>query len=457
MDRYEAAANISESFFEPGTVPVAYVASGKVFPDALAAGPVAGLRSAPILLTNTRSLPVATSAELDRLKPGEIVVLGGPNSVDPSVESALRSFTGGGVSRIGGADRWEAAANISASYFDPGVPVAYVASGKVFPDALAAGPVAGLRGGPVLLTSPGTLPAATKAELERLQPEKIVVLGGFNTVNWWVQTDLSPYVAARPVAEYLPLPDDANTSDFTGTEVAAVSCPDEGECVAVGTYAVAGGDHAPVIWEQDGTSWAAQPAPLPADATAGQPEDLLLDVSCESVGECVAVGRYENTDGAIHELALTASASTWDVTPIDVAGAGAVGDRFWSHVSCAQGVCGAVGSQGRPGSTATSIYAHRDAGTWTAQVGIHHTDFESLECRAGMACVAIGTESGVGALPTVARWAGSSWAETRLFPETFRSTGLDVDCATDSDCLAVGTMDNGTDEGTGRPGTDRCS
>ena len=65
--------------------------------------------------------------------------------------------------RIAGADRYETAAALSRAHFFAGVPVAFVATGRNFPDALAVGPVAGIQGGPVLLTDPNFLPGPTAA------------------------------------------------------------------------------------------------------------------------------------------------------------------------------------------------------------------------------------------------------------------------------------------------------
>ena len=90
-DRYEASAQISQESFAPG-VPVAYVASGLNFPDALSGAPVAGMGNAPMLLTDDDRLPTPIAEELDRLKPKKIVVLGGTNSVNSSVEEQLGAY-----------------------------------------------------------------------------------------------------------------------------------------------------------------------------------------------------------------------------------------------------------------------------------------------------------------------------------------------------------------------------
>ena len=61
--------------------------------------------------------------------------------------------------------------------------IAYIATGGAFPDALAAGPVGGHRGGPVLLTRTDQLVTPTINELKRLKPQRIVILGGPASVS----------------------------------------------------------------------------------------------------------------------------------------------------------------------------------------------------------------------------------------------------------------------------------
>jgi putative cell wall-binding protein len=191
-DRYATAAAISAANFSPG-VAVAYVATGSNFPDALAGAAAAGSRGAPILLVTRDSIPGATAAELSRLQPGGIVVLGAAGVVSDGVLSALTAYTIGPVSRLAGADRYATAATISAATFAPGVPVAYIATGLNFPDALAGAAVAGSKGAPILLVRPDSLPGATAAELARLQPGMIVILGGTGVVNESVRTQLRAY------------------------------------------------------------------------------------------------------------------------------------------------------------------------------------------------------------------------------------------------------------------------
>lgn len=189
-DRYATAAGVSADRFPDGAATV-YVSTGGNFPDALAAGAVAGIVGAPILLVSATGVPDATATELRRLAPRTIVVLGGEAAVPPSVEQDLASFAGDGVARLAGADRYSTAVEISRRAFSPGVPVAYVATGGAFPDALAGASAAGRDGGPILLVDRDAVPSVVAAELGRLRPQRIVVLGGRAAVSTAVESELA--------------------------------------------------------------------------------------------------------------------------------------------------------------------------------------------------------------------------------------------------------------------------
>lgn len=198
-DRYATAAAVSAATFPAGSA-AAYVATGTSFPDALAGGPAAAIAGAPVLLTQPASLPSVTASELSRLRPQRIYVLGGPGAVSDAVVGSLRGFaTSGEVIRLAGADRYATAAAVSARAFAPGAPVAYVATGANFPDALAGGTAAGRQGGPVLLVGGTSIPSATAAELGRLRPQRIVVLGGPSIVSDAVLSALRGYATSGRV------------------------------------------------------------------------------------------------------------------------------------------------------------------------------------------------------------------------------------------------------------------
>jgi putative cell wall-binding protein len=191
--RQETAAAVAEDAFAPG-VPIAFVATGSNFPDALAAGVAAGVQGGPVILVEHGRLPALAVTELERLNPSRIVVAGGPGAVSSYLDGLIAPFnTGGGFGRLYGPDRYATAASISAATFSPGVAVAYVTTGANWPDALATVPHAIRARAPLLLTRGGSLPDPLKNELARLQPGRIIVVGGSGVVSDAVLAELDAY------------------------------------------------------------------------------------------------------------------------------------------------------------------------------------------------------------------------------------------------------------------------
>ena len=178
QDRFATAARVAREFAEDREVERVFVATGRSFADALGGGAAAAVLGAPLVLVERTSIPTATADVLGELAPDTITVLGGPVAITELVVTRLRSQTGANVERIAGDDRYDTAARISADAFPDTVDVVHLATGENFPDALAATPAAARAGGPLLLTRPDCLPDVVADELARLDPSRVVVLGG---------------------------------------------------------------------------------------------------------------------------------------------------------------------------------------------------------------------------------------------------------------------------------------
>ena len=182
-NRYATAASVSFNRYKSVPVPVVYIATGTGFADALSAGPAAAKQGGPVLLVAPTGIPAETASELTRLKPAKIVVVGGTGVISDKVKSDLGTYSSS-VTRRAGADRYATSATLSSTTFTTTpVPVAYVATGINFPDALAGVPAAGRQHGPILLTTKDDVPTVIMNELKRLKPTKIVVLGGSGVVS----------------------------------------------------------------------------------------------------------------------------------------------------------------------------------------------------------------------------------------------------------------------------------
>lgn len=195
-DRYATSAAIARTF--TGPVNRVFVANGQNFPDALAGSAVAARDGSPMLLVTPGSIPAVIAAELDRLDPAEIVVLGGTPSVSPVVASQLQAYTTGSVTRLGGASRYETAIQISQQFFPTGANRVYVTTGENFPDAVTAAPGAGLNGSPILLMPPTGMTPAIRAEIERLSPTELFILGDTNSISAATELNLAA-LAPTPV------------------------------------------------------------------------------------------------------------------------------------------------------------------------------------------------------------------------------------------------------------------
>jgi putative cell wall-binding protein len=287
----DTAVAISEATFADGADTV-FLATRSGYADVLGAGPAAAAAGAPILLTEAGELPASTLAELQRLSPSRIVVVGGTGAISDDVVASLQGLAAT-VERVAGADRFATAAAISADTFEPGVPVAYVATGNGFADGLVAGAAAaGDGGGPVLLTDGSTLSEATIAELERLQPGRIVVVGGTAAVG----DDVVAALGAFTDGDVTRL---AGTDRYaTAAAVASTFDPGTAVFVATGTApwdALAG---APAAAAAHAALLLTQPDGLPASTADAL--DALAPPSVTVLGGTAAVSLDTELDLARH-------------------------------------------------------------------------------------------------------------------------------------------------------------
>ena len=186
-DRYQTAGAVSAAAFTSATT--AFIATGSGFPDAIAGGSAAAIAKGPVLLVND-GVPGSTARELQRLGVSNIQVLGGSSAVSDSVVAKLRQY--GATTRIAGADRYATAAAIAKARFASAETV-YIAAGTNFPDALAAIPAATQDEAPILLVRNDGIPGPTAAQLARLRPRTVKILGGTAAVSAAVAQSLTAY------------------------------------------------------------------------------------------------------------------------------------------------------------------------------------------------------------------------------------------------------------------------
>lgn len=184
------------------------LARDDAYPDALVSGPLAGERSAPILVNPTGVLDNRVGAEIAILKrqcvdnngAGSqllVTIVGGKAAISDGIANYLMA-QGYGVERLQGIDRYQTAIAVGRKILaeskvdglhDTNV---FLATGENFPDALAAGATAAQKNGIVLLTRANVMDPLTKAYMLEIA----------NDV-WWTPTP-TVYAVGGPAAAASP-------------------------------------------------------------------------------------------------------------------------------------------------------------------------------------------------------------------------------------------------------------
>jgi hypothetical protein len=164
-NRQATAVAVSEAQFPAtGSASAVVLARADVFADALAGGPLAAAKHAPLLLTTSSSLDDVTKAEIQRVLPsgGTVYLLGGTSALSDDVAAAVTAM-GDVPTRVSGADRFGTAVAIADAMGDP--TTVFEASGAGFPDALSAVPAAIKQHAAILLTNGSAQAPATATYL----------------------------------------------------------------------------------------------------------------------------------------------------------------------------------------------------------------------------------------------------------------------------------------------------
>ena len=159
-DRYATSLEVATAALGDVSKTV-IIATGQNFPDALAAGVLAHKEDAPIILHDGSTPSAAVVKFLTDKGITDAYIICGTSAVPQAIEDALSDTLGIDVERLGGADRFATAVAVAGELgYGTGV---VLASGRNFPDALAAAPLAAASQARILLVEVGSIPAATAA------------------------------------------------------------------------------------------------------------------------------------------------------------------------------------------------------------------------------------------------------------------------------------------------------
>lgn len=210
-DDFALARSVATQVGAPTSGPfanTAIIASYSAFADALSMSPLAAKHGIPILFVSASTIPLATQQALAGLGIKHCIIAGGPGTVGPAVEWWLESkgYRGAGVAdnsmsspdtRLWGATRYDVSANAArygVAYGGMDGSGLFVASGLVWPDALAAGPLGGKQSHPVLLVQGRDLhlspPSASYLGSRRDDPPAVTFFGGFGTIPAYTRSQV---------------------------------------------------------------------------------------------------------------------------------------------------------------------------------------------------------------------------------------------------------------------------
>jgi ABC-2 type transport system ATP-binding protein len=182
-DRFATAAAVAAELAALGTgATTAYLVEGadadpsRGWPDAVTAGAPAARTGAPVLLAETDRLPEATLEALAAGGVTDVIVVGGEAAVSAAVAQQVAD-AGYAVTRFAGPDRYATSAAVAAAF--PSARTVVAATGRDWPDALAAAPAAAAWDAALVLVDGDDLrrSAATLEVVEATAFDRLVVAG----------------------------------------------------------------------------------------------------------------------------------------------------------------------------------------------------------------------------------------------------------------------------------------
>lgn len=286
--RFETAVAASRRAYPSGADSVV-IATGLDWPDALGGAALAGASGGPILLVRPDCIPLSVAEELRRLSPRSVYVLGSPAAVAPKVVSRVRASVSATatVRRLSGPDRYATAVAVASEVTRLIGPTwdgeAFVATGRGFADALAAGPLSAALPRPVYLIDDRSA-ARVAVAMKAAGARSATLLGGGPAVS---------ASAARTVSSALGGP--STTSRLAGRDRYATA-------LAIASRAVS---DAGFTWRRPGlASSVAFPDALAGSVVLGAERSPLLLAPPDGLPDSEAAALYARRAGVEGFIAL---------------------------------------------------------------------------------------------------------------------------------------------------------
>lgn len=206
-DRFATARLIADSVTAGAVARHVYIVEGadpdpgRGWPDAVSVAGLAAQQGRPILAVTTSSLPAATRQAVRDLEVEAATIIGGPAAVSEAVADALRA-EGVQVNRLAGTTRYQTSTEVARFAVSAGADPAltWLATGRSFADALAAGPAVAAAGGVLHLLDgqdlDGSPPARDWVATRACDLTTVTLVGGEAAISERVAGEVAATVAA---------------------------------------------------------------------------------------------------------------------------------------------------------------------------------------------------------------------------------------------------------------------
>ncbi len=183
-DRYETSALIAK---EIGDSAKFVVVSGQSYADALSIASIAGVKGAPILLTDGNNLPKSIAEIIKANKVTDMFIIGGDKVVSAAVEKQIKALANVDVKRLAGANRYDTNIAVVKEFGnDENVKSdnLFIATGNGFADALSVSALIAKDKGVLILTDKTLQPTTEKYLKDTVNANSnVFVAGGEKVVS----------------------------------------------------------------------------------------------------------------------------------------------------------------------------------------------------------------------------------------------------------------------------------
>jgi hypothetical protein len=254
------------------------------------------------------------------------------------------------------------------------------------------------------------------------------------------QVSSSSSVALTLQSPTQKLPSWATSEEIPGTatlnaggtaQVTDISCPNVGDCSAVGTFALANNNTEAFVANETNGTWAnAEEIPGFAALNVGDGDLVTVSVSCPAVGSCTAGGGFTDSSNYLYPFVVNESGGTWgnatQIGDFPIAGGEASGEVLSTACSSA-GNCAIGGVYGDGNGGAQAFVANESNGSWGNPLEVPGTstlntgggaEVTTVSCATGGVCAAGGsyTDSANDVQGFVATASAGSWSTATEVP-----------------------------------------